>query len=163
MLTGGRLRFVPVDTTTLHTINSCIVKLGKVTKACKVYRGVAGGVLPDEFWHEDQVGAASALEPPLLFLLTSSSPRLAPLPPQHLVRGGVEFSFMSTTKSFDVAMDYARAKGESSVSIVFEMIQGLVDRGADLKWLSQYPHEEEVGCGAVLFEPLSGKRWRVGG
>lgn len=104
------------DTTTLHTINSCIVKLGKVTKACKVYRGVAGGVLPAEFWHEDQ----------------------------HLVRGGVEFSFMSTTKSFDVAMDYARAKGSSSVSIVFEMIQGLVDRGADLKWLSQYPHEEEV-------------------
>ena len=39
-------------TTTLHTINSAVVKLGKLTKATKVYRGVAGGLLPGQVdWH----------------------------------------------------------------------------------------------------------------
>ena len=38
------------DTTTLHCINSTIVKLGKLTEVRKVYRGISGGVLPDEFW-----------------------------------------------------------------------------------------------------------------
>ena len=36
-------------TTTLHAINSAIVKLGKLTVATKVYRGIAGKKLPDEF------------------------------------------------------------------------------------------------------------------
>ena len=35
-------------TTTLHVINSAIVKLGQLTKAEKVYRGMSGGVLPKE-------------------------------------------------------------------------------------------------------------------
>jgi hypothetical protein len=34
---------------------------------------------------------------------------------------------------------------------VFEMQMGMVDRGADLTWLSQYPHEQEV-----LLPPLTG-------
>ena len=38
------------DVTTTHVINSAIVKSGKLTKACKVYRGLAGGVLPDSFF-----------------------------------------------------------------------------------------------------------------
>ena len=36
--------------TTIHVINSAIVKSSKLTKATKVYRGVAGGVLPESFW-----------------------------------------------------------------------------------------------------------------
>jgi hypothetical protein len=36
--------------TTSHVINSAIVKSSKLTKATKVYRGVAGGVLPESFW-----------------------------------------------------------------------------------------------------------------
>jgi len=35
--------------------------------------------------------------------------------------------------------------------VLLEIQQGLIDRGADLAWLSQYPHEAEV-----LFPPLTG-------
>ena len=37
------------------------------------------------------------------------------------------------------------------MSVVFEMQQGLIDRGADLSRISQYPHEKEI-----LFGPLTG-------
>lgn len=36
-------------TTTLHAINSGIIKLSKLTKACKVYRGISGRSLPESF------------------------------------------------------------------------------------------------------------------
>lgn len=55
--------------TTTHVINSCIVKVGKLTKAAKVYRGISGGMLPEEFWTPNDQG----------------------------IRGGVEAAFMSTT------------------------------------------------------------------
>ena len=38
-----------------------------------------------------------------------------------------------------------------AASTVFQMEMGMVDRGADISWLSQYPHEKEV-----LFPPLTG-------
>ena len=37
-------------------INSAIIKLGKLTVATKVYRGIAGKSLPDEFWQENDFG-----------------------------------------------------------------------------------------------------------
>ena len=43
------------------------------------------------------------------------------------------------------------ADGEATCSTIFEMQMGMVDRGADLSWLSQYPHEREI-----LFGPLTG-------
>ena len=55
------------------------------------------------------------------------------------VRGGVESAFMSTTTDRSVAMGYA---SHGSVGIVIEMEMGMVDRGAELSWLSQYPHEQ---------------------
>ena len=36
--------------TTIHAINSCVLKLSKLTKACNVWRGVQGALLPKEFW-----------------------------------------------------------------------------------------------------------------
>ena len=45
-------------------------------------------------------------------------------------------------------MQYAASGGRG---IVFEIQQGMIDRGADIGWLSQYPHEEEI-----LFAPLTG-------
>jgi len=42
-------------TTTLHAINSAVIKLGKLTKATKVYRGIAGMALPAEFWTPNEV------------------------------------------------------------------------------------------------------------
>ena len=106
-------------TTTLHTLNSLIVKCSKLTKAVRVYRGTSRGVLPQSFWDENE----------------------------HGVRGGVEAAFMSTTTSRDVALGYAgqrSASGGEATPMLFEMQQGMVDRGAELGWLSQYPHEEEV-------------------
>ena len=42
--------------TTIHAINSAIVKLGKRTKPTTVYRGVVGGVLPTSFFEPDEFG-----------------------------------------------------------------------------------------------------------
>lgn len=106
--------------TTIHVINSCIVKTSKLTKVGKVYRGVKGGKLPKQMTQEDALG----------------------------VRGGVEQAFQSTTRERDVAMKYV-ARGKTP--ILFEIEMGMVDRGCELSWISQYPHEEEV-----LFAPLTG-------
>ena len=106
--------------TTLHAINSCVLKQAKLTVATLVYRGFAGATLPAGFWARDAEGVA----------------------------GGVEFGFMSTTTEREQAAHYA---GSASAPTVLEMRQGLVDRGASLSWLSEYPHEEEV-----LFGPLTG-------
>ena len=112
-------------TSTVHCINSALVKTSKLQAAATVYRGVSGGVLPPSFWQPD---AASN------------------------VRGGVEFSFLSTTLDRRVAMHYAAtASADGRAGVLFEIRQGLVDRGADLSWLSQYPFEREI-----CFGPLTG-------
>ena len=53
--------------TTTHTINSLVVKLGKLSRAVKVYRGVSNAVLPDEFWTANEVRAMvpPPTQPPL--------------------------------------------------------------------------------------------------
>lgn len=102
--------------TTIHGINSCVIKLGKLTRVTKVYRGLAGMSLPAEFWD----------------------------PNEHGVRGGIENGFMSTTTTRDVALFYAKDKTDASrTGIVLEFQQGMVNRGADVSWLSQFPHEQE--------------------
>jgi hypothetical protein len=68
-------------------------------------------------------------------------------------------AFLSTTFDREVALAYARAPGRPG--IVFEMQLGMVDRGAELGWISQYPHEREC-----CFPPLTGlevQRTRVDG
>ena len=66
-------------TTTVHVINSGIVKLGKLTPAMRVYRGVSGGALPSEFLEPNEAG----------------------------IRGGVDMAFSSTTVDKNVALQYA--------------------------------------------------------
>lgn len=85
-------------TTTLHVINSAVVKLGKLQSAAKVYRGVSGGVLPPEFWDASE----------------------------HNVRGGCEYGFLSTTLNREVAAKYA-ASG-SNAGILFEIQMGMCGR-----------------------------------
>ena len=112
--------------TTIHAINSCVIKLSKLTKAGKVWRGIKGATLPKEFWTPNEMG----------------------------VRGGIEYAFSSTTTDHEQALLYASSGSEgmvSDASTIFEMQMGMVDRGADLTWLSQYPHEREV-----LLPPLTG-------
>ena len=70
--------------TSTHVINSAIVKSSKLTRATKVFRGVAGGLLPESF------KTANA----------------------HGVKGGIEAAFMSTTFDRDVALHYASAPGK---------------------------------------------------
>ena len=48
------------------------------------------------------------------------------------VRGGIDPAFMSTTLDARVAGQYVGATG-----VVFHIQQGMVDRGADISWLSQ--------------------------
>ena len=87
--------------TTLHSLNSTVVKCSKLTKATKVYRGSARGVVPSSFWEADKDG----------------------------VRGGVEAGFMSTRRSREVAIGYAAT---GNTPMVFEMAQGMINRGAEL-------------------------------
>jgi hypothetical protein len=91
--------------------------LSKLTKAKPVYRGVSGGVLPKTFWEPNAQG----------------------------VKGGIESAFMSTTFDRKVAMQYASSE-QGKPALLFEMQMGMIDRGAELDWCSQYPHEEECLC-----------------
>ncbi len=109
-------------TSTIHAINSAVVKLGKLSKATKVYRGISNRALSKEML----------------------------MPNEYNVRGGVEFAFMSTTPIKKVAMEYAESGKINDASMVFEIKMGMIDRGADVSWLSQYPHEDER-----LFPPLT--------
>jgi len=110
-------------TTTLHAINSGVIKLSKLTVAEPVYRGLAGGVLPfEQFWKKNDFG----------------------------VMGGVDPSFMSTSLHREVALGYIKQEGKKQ-QILLEIQMGMIDRGADISMLSQYPGE-----GEVLFGPLTG-------
>ena len=111
---------------TIHAVNSCVIKLSKLTKAGTVYRGVCYATTPEAFWTPSAEG----------------------------ICGGVEFGFQSMSRDYDNAVYYARGcgwAGPDDATTLFELQMGLVDRGAELSWLSQYPHEKEV-----LLPPLSG-------
>ena len=108
-------------TTTLHAINSAIIKLSKLTKASTVYRGLNDFVLPDQFRKPNKYG----------------------------VRGGIDSAFMSATFLRKEAINYA-ANG-TTAPLLFEIQQGMIDRGADISFLSQYPFEKEI-----VFNPLTG-------
>ena len=178
-------------TTTIHAINSCVVKLSKLTVATKVYRGVSGRVLPPAFYTPNTYGVrggiegafmstttdkgvamararvsnrrvcqaaclATASSPLPLHLLSTSSPLLgaslilcaslerlqlrpSPAPPRPSHPG---------RPTLAVSQAYAAGGG---AGVVFEIQQGMIDRGADLSFISQYPHEKEI-----LFAPLTG-------
>ena len=115
-----------VYTTMLHVINSACIKLGKLTSAAKVYRGISGRHLP-KLMHEAD---------------------------KYNVRGGVEFGFMSCTLDRRVAMHYASGRKDQS-AVLFEMQMGMIDRGAELSWISQYPHEREILCARAASCPMA--------
>ena len=107
-----RGRFV----TTLHCINSGVIKLSRLQPKCTVYRGINGMKLRRSFVKPDVFG----------------------------VRSGVEFGFMSTSLERSVAEAYSKGKNTDSPSLILEMQMGMVSRGAFLGWLSQYPDESEI-------------------
>ena len=81
--------------TTIHAINSCVIKLSKLTVATKVYRGLKGAALPANFFTPDE----------------------------HGVCGGVEFGFMSTTLNKAVAAMYL-GRGGILLEILVETALG---------------------------------------
>ena len=111
---------------TIHAINSCVIKLSKLSVAGKVWRGTCFAKLPERFWTPSAEG----------------------------ICGGVEYGFQSMSREYGNAVHYARGCGNAGpedATTLFELSMGLVDRGADLTWLSQYPHEREC-----LLPPLTG-------
>ena len=51
--------------------------------------------------------------------------------------------FMSTTTDENVALTFAKDSDNKTASTLVVAKMGMVDRGASLVWLSQYPHEHE--------------------
>ena len=96
-------------TTTIHSINSSIVKLSKLTKATKLFRGIRGATLPDKLWKANPLN----------------------------LRGGVDFAFLSATLEKNVALFYATPETKEGAAMLLEISQGMLSRGADLSWLSQ--------------------------
>ena len=104
-------------TTTLHAINSAIVKLSELLPKCKVYRGISGVDVPKALYKENEMGAC----------------------------GLVEFAFMSTTIDKHTAISYTQTSEDPNrVAMLFELDLTMMARGADLGWLSQYPAEKEA-------------------
>ena len=97
--------------TTIHAINSAVVKLKALTVVQRVYRGIAGLRLPDSFFRKNA----------------------------HNIAGGVEYGFSSTTLEQETAMNYAKVKSAEQASTVLEAEMGMVDRGADIGLYSQFP------------------------
>ena len=157
---------------TIHAISSCVIKLSKLTKAGKVFRGVCYGKLPDRFWTPSSEGicggvefgtcarrskpcprgaygpsgpyrrqAHAALVAPATSTLAADTTRTLDASPSTAP------GFQSTTRSYEQALHYAMGCGwaaHDDATTIFEISMGLVDRGAELTWLSQYPHEQEV-------------------
>ena len=109
--------------TTIHAINSTITKTSVLTKVSPLYKGLVGGNLPDWFWSVAVSG----------------------------VHGHVDAAFTSASVDKTIASDYSQLVQNQKAAIVFEIHQGLRDRGAQLEWLSQWPHEREV-----VLPPMSG-------
>jgi len=109
-------------TTTLHVMNSGVLKVSRLQPAMKVFRGISGMKLPRSFTQRNQDNC----------------------------RGGVEYGFMSCTVNESVALTFAKNADRTTASTLIESRMGMVDRGASLDWLSQYPHEQEI-----LFPPLT--------
>jgi hypothetical protein len=95
--------------TTLHVLNSGVLKLATVQPALTVYRGISAMKLPDSFIH----------------------------PNEDNIRGGVEYAFMSTTSDENVALTFAKDANRETASTLVVAELGMVDSGASLDWLSQ--------------------------
>lgn len=101
-------------------INSAVIKLGKLTQAMKVFRGISFRTMPKQFKRADE---------------------------ETKTRGGIEYGFTSCSTDESQAKVYAKPSTErNKTPIILEMQQGMIDRGADLSWLSQYPVTAHRAC-----------------
>jgi hypothetical protein len=104
--------------TTIACCYSGVLKLSRLSKPARVYRGVSEEhlQLPDRFVAGADGGTGFT--------------------------GGVERAFMSTSKNPMVALDYSGGVG--AVGSIFAICFTEASRGASVQFLSQYPLEEEL-------------------
>ena len=149
---GVRWQWDNTYTTTIHAINSVVVKMSRLSKIKPLYRGWTDATLPKSFFEADGMG----------------------------VKGGVEYGFSSTTTDRAQAAHYAQGKASTILELEMGMVDRGADIGARLPasalapdtrflpsrphapplasrsdWLSQYPHEKET-----LLPPLMGLQVR---
>ena len=136
---------------TIHAINSCVVKMTKLMEPCKVFAPhkpthtpMHAGFTQDP--HMIHTNTHTCTTPSRAMIQVWRGSTKVKLPESFYMldkhgggRGGVEYGFTSTSKAREQALKYADGKA----STVFYMKQGIVDRGADISWLSQFPEEEE--------------------
>jgi hypothetical protein len=99
--------------TSIHVLVSAILKLSRkavIPPGRRAFRGLGRMLLGTEWFSPDKRGA----------------------------RSGVEFGFMSTTLSREVALEYSGVK-IGGIGTVLEFDIGAIDCGAQLGSLSQYP------------------------
>lgn len=117
-------------TNTIHAVSSGVVRLSKLRRASSVlYSGLANGILPESFWRAPGLGGP---------------------------RGGTEIGFLGTTPDLDVAMTYATCNGNAKRGHLLTIHSGALDAGAEVDWLSQYPHEREVLLPPLCFFAVEG-------
>jgi len=120
------LRRYKTDPTLISTWSTCIsvlysaiFKLSYLSKKGTVYRGVneSSWKLPDHF-------------------VDSTN--------DNDFASGVELAFMSTSLDMAVAGEYARRGTDPSSCTIFEIKFDAASRGASVKWVSQFPYEDEL-------------------
>ena len=120
-----RERQVDQWATTIACCYSAVLKLSFLSRPTRVYRGVK----------EDR------LQLPRKFFCSEEG---------HFA-GGVERAFSSTTRDLAVALDYAGASATDAKCSIFAIDFDMTSRGASVKFVSQYPHEDEL-----IFPPCTG-------
>ena len=114
-------------TTSVHALRSAVLKLSQIGTAHTVYRGVSSSFVPHWLWKRPAAGTKES---------------------EEASHGGIEIGFLSATTDAEQAMKYASeavdAADGSAKRMVLELHTGLTSRGAELSWLSQYPHERET-------------------
>ena len=91
------------------------------------------------------------------------------VPEEFMLSGGVEVGVMSATFKLDTAVMFARGGGagkpgeEPGESLIFKYVTAsFMERGADVKFLSVFPKEEECVFPPLTFLLPTGRRQRVG-
>ena len=108
---GVRWQWDNTYTTTIHAINSVIVKMSRLSKIKPLYRGWTDATLPKSFFEADGMG----------------------------VKGGVEYGFSSTTTDRAQAAHYAQGKASTILELEMGMVDRGADIGARLPPLPSRP------------------------
>ena len=103
--------------TTIGLLISGLIKLGRISsppRSRRAYRGLAGLDLPSAFFTSDEQGFCGVVEP----------------------------AFLSMSDDEATALRYS-GLADGKKATIFELQLGKASLGAEVEWLSQFPHERE--------------------